>query len=345
MEKLITIVIPTYNMEKYLDKCLTSLIVLDEYMEQMEVLVVNDGSKDNSSAIAHQYENKYPQTFRVIDKENGNYGSCVNRGLKEATGKFIKILDADDYISNENICSFLNKLSQIDSDMVLTPFDKVDEEGCVLHVYNYDLKEDEKYAFSAICTKPTILDIGIHGVIFKTELLKEHQYKQTEGISYTDQEWVSIPMSYMKTVSFVNTSLTHYLIGREGQTMDTNVMCRNIQQLMTVVLSLVNNYNDCLSSDKSIQQYLLHKIYLQLAYIYDWGILRHHFDDKLMKKFDKQLYKYNDKIHKHLESFCFGGRHKVYYVHIWRKGGKMRLFYLRAIYGLQLMFMKIRSLK
>lgn len=90
MEKLITIVIPTYNMEKYLDKCLTSLIVPDEYMELLEVLVVNDGSKDNSSAIAHRYEDKYPQTFRVIDKENGNYGSYVNRGLKEAAGKYIK---------------------------------------------------------------------------------------------------------------------------------------------------------------------------------------------------------------------------------------------------------------
>ena len=81
-------------MEKYLNKCLDSLIV--ENMNLLEVLIINDGSKDNSSNIAHVYENKYPNTFRVIDKENGNYGSCINRGIKEAKGKYIKVLDADD---------------------------------------------------------------------------------------------------------------------------------------------------------------------------------------------------------------------------------------------------------
>lgn len=75
MEKILTIVIPTYNMQDYLRRCLDSLIVPEEQMKQLEVLVVNDGSKDNSSAIAHEYQNKYPDTFRVIDKEKGNYGS------------------------------------------------------------------------------------------------------------------------------------------------------------------------------------------------------------------------------------------------------------------------------
>lgn len=107
MEKILTIVIPTYNMQDYLRRCLDSLIVPEEQMQLLEVLVVNDGSKDNSSAIAHEYQDKYPGTFRVIDKENGNYGSCVNRGLKEATGKYIKILDADDWFDTKALTSFV----------------------------------------------------------------------------------------------------------------------------------------------------------------------------------------------------------------------------------------------
>ena len=79
MEKILTVVVPTYNMEQYLDRCLTSLIIDDDKMALLEVLVVNDGSKDRSSEIAHSYEARYPDTFRVIDKENGNYGSCINR--------------------------------------------------------------------------------------------------------------------------------------------------------------------------------------------------------------------------------------------------------------------------
>ena len=94
-------------MEKYLDKCLTSLIVSDDKMPLLEVLVINDGSKDRSSEIAHSYEQKYPQTFRVIDKENGNYGSCINRGLKEATGKYVKVLDADDWFDTNNLSNVM----------------------------------------------------------------------------------------------------------------------------------------------------------------------------------------------------------------------------------------------
>ena len=102
-EKLLTLVIPTYNMEKYLEKCLDSLLVSDnEMLKTLEVLIVIDGAKDGSSAIGHRYQDLYPDTFRVIDKENGNYGSCINRGLKEATGTFIKILDADDWFDTKN---------------------------------------------------------------------------------------------------------------------------------------------------------------------------------------------------------------------------------------------------
>ena len=108
MDKILTVVIPTYNMEKLLDKCLTSLIVNDkELMNQLEVLVVIDGAKDRSSEIAHSYEIKFPNTFRVIDKENGNYGSCVNRGLNEALGKYIKILDADDWFDSKGFKEYL----------------------------------------------------------------------------------------------------------------------------------------------------------------------------------------------------------------------------------------------
>ena len=101
MNKLLSIIIPTYNMEKYLHKCLDSLVVSDENMVRLEVLVINDGSKDTSSQIAHEYEDKYSKTIRVVDKDNGNYGSCINRGLKEATGKYVKVLDADDYLDTD----------------------------------------------------------------------------------------------------------------------------------------------------------------------------------------------------------------------------------------------------
>ena len=120
MNKILTIIIPTYNMEKYLRRCLDSLIIDEEGMKQLEVLVINDGSKDSSSQIAHEYQDKYPDTYRVIDKENGNYGSCINRGLKEATGKYVKVLDSDDTYDNHSLVEYLQTLNTIDVDIIVT---------------------------------------------------------------------------------------------------------------------------------------------------------------------------------------------------------------------------------
>ncbi len=122
MEKILTIVIPTYNMQDYLRRCLDSLIVPEEQMKHLEVLVVNDGSKDNSSAIAHEYQNKYPDTFRVIDKDNGHYGSCVNAALKIATGKYFRLVDADDWVNTSGLIKLIDLLSVHDEDAVFTKF-------------------------------------------------------------------------------------------------------------------------------------------------------------------------------------------------------------------------------
>ena len=118
--KILTIVIPTYNMQDYLRRCLDSLLVEQERLKKIEVLVVNDGSKDNSSAIAHEYETKYPEAFRVIDNENGNYGSCVNRGLKEAKGKYFRILDADDRFDTGALVQLVDVLATTDLDLVFS---------------------------------------------------------------------------------------------------------------------------------------------------------------------------------------------------------------------------------
>lgn len=100
MNKIRTIILPSYNMEAYLDGCHSSLVVDDGRMHLFEALVINDGSTDRTSEIGHAYEARFPDTFRVIDKPNGHYGSCVNRGLAEARGSYVKMLDADDRFSS-----------------------------------------------------------------------------------------------------------------------------------------------------------------------------------------------------------------------------------------------------
>ena len=227
MNKLLTIVIPTYNMQNYLHRCLDSLLLPDKQMEQLEVLVVNDGSKDNSSAIAHEYEANYPNTFCVIDKENGNYGSCVNRGLKEATGKYIKVLDADDWFDTMNFEKYLRFLDTTDVDLVLSDFDNVSEDGTVQKTHSYNIPEGQ-WRISEL--GDALYDMWMHAVTYRRAIFEGLNYHQTEGISYTDQEWIFLPMSRVKSLCGYPHVVYKYLVGREGQTVDPKVFAKNISQ-------------------------------------------------------------------------------------------------------------------
>ena len=129
MDKLLTIVIPVYKVEQYIKKCLESLIVPEEQMERLEVLVINDGTPDNSAIMAKEFEKKYPQIFQVIDKENGGHGSCCNVGLKEAKGKYIHFLDSDDWF-DESFSFYLERLEHENADVIFTKHvDEYVEEG------------------------------------------------------------------------------------------------------------------------------------------------------------------------------------------------------------------------
>lgn len=102
VEKLLTVVVPAYNMENYLDRCLSSFIIKDEIMKYLDIIVVNDGSTDNTLSIALKYEDKYPNVFRVISKENRGHGSAINTGISNAKGKFFKVVDADDSVNSSS---------------------------------------------------------------------------------------------------------------------------------------------------------------------------------------------------------------------------------------------------
>lgn len=228
MNKILTIIIPTYNMEKYLRRCLDSLIIDEEGMKQLEVLVINDGSKDSSSQIAHEYQDKYPDTFRVIDKENGNYGSCINTGLKEATGKYIKVLDADDTFNTEGFREYVGLLNRIDVDLVITDVVVVNPEGNQLSKSTRRIQPNSIQMISNVIDDFLNPHIQMHAVTYKTANLREINYYQTEGISYTDQEWMFIPMTKVETLYYYPVVLYQYLVGRDGQTVELDAHIRNI---------------------------------------------------------------------------------------------------------------------
>ena len=125
MDKIVSFIIPSYNVEKYLDKCLTSFLNL-EVLDFIEVIVVDDGSKDQTAQIARNYIEQYPRVFRLISKENGGHGSAINVGTAAAAGCYLKVIDADDWVVTENLKEFVDKLAVCTADVVLNPYHQVD---------------------------------------------------------------------------------------------------------------------------------------------------------------------------------------------------------------------------
>ena len=314
-------------MEKYLRRCLDSLIIDEEGMKQLEVLVINDGSKDSSSQIAHEYQDKYPDTFRVIDKENGNYGSCINRGLKEATGKYVKVLDADDWFDNSNFRNFILVLYTIDADLILTDYNNVDEEGHINSEYRYENKKIHPNKLGTIDDitqiSPTFYG-AMHGFTYRLQLLLDMEYKQTEGLSYTDQEWVDIPFTRVSTYYYCPLSLYQYLLGREGQTMDTMVMSKSIGQLMKVVLNIAYFMEFGNYSKKLYRNYLVSQLCIQLHFIYRSSICNRSYPNQQLIEFDRKLSAYPS-IYELTNDFVYA---KYKYVKDWRDNNCCQLSFI-----------------
>ena len=322
MNKILTVVIPTYNMEKYLRKCLDSLIIDNrELFGTLEVLVVIDGAKDSSSAIAHEYQEKAPAVFRVIDKENGNYGSCVNRGLKEATGKYIKILDADDTFDTWNFGEFLSFLKTQDVDCVVSDMMQVGEEGECKSLWRFNLPLSSIFSLDEMGEKEW-RRLWMHCVCYKTENLRKINYHQTEGISYTDQEWICLPMATSKRLSYFPHVVYKYLVGRAGQTISVDVWERNLWQEIEGLKTMINYHRTIADKYALNTTYVdsrittrAHAIYY--AYFFKFKTYGNH---DLMVQFDKFL-RDNSPIGYQQTQYLFGVRRYFKYpiVKIWRE--------------------------
>jgi glycosyltransferase involved in cell wall biosynthesis len=248
MGKILSIIVPSYNMEAYLPKCLGSLVLDDrELLQKLDVIVVNDGSKDRTSAIAHEYEAKYPGVFRVIDKPNGHYGSCINAALPMACGTFVKVLDADDSFDRHGLATFANGLldqevNHPDSvDAFFTDYVRVNEDDAVIKTYSMGLPTDRAFSLGELSGK-FIADLWMQAVTYRLAIFKTLNYKQLEGIPFTDSQWIFHPMSRVRRARYIPAVVYRYLIGREGQTVDDVYYVKNLYATRMVTERLMEDY-------------------------------------------------------------------------------------------------------
>ena len=239
--KILSIIVPTYNMEKYLAYCMDSFLI-DKNRDKLEVLIVNDGSKDQSLSIAQNYAKRYADLFKIVDKKNGNYGSCINAALPLVSGKYVKVVDADDSVDTVHLDEFISFLLEHDVDLALSDFVLVDEDRKTIKEIIYQFG-GEVFPMKEVCVSNRFKDMEMHAVAYRTDLLLKSGYHQTEGISYTDQQWIFAPMAEIKSVGVFNKTVYKYLVGRAGQTIDPIVKIKKMADRTNFVLDMIKEYD------------------------------------------------------------------------------------------------------
>ena len=226
-------------MEKYLSRNLDSF-VKSGCLDVIELIIVNDGSTDRTLDIAKEYNNRHKNSITIIDKSNGHYGSCVNAALKIAIGKYFRIVDADDWVNPEALAIMVNELKDINTDVVYTRYSNYLEKES-----KFELNEDPG---NLIWYKPMRLDdikfdkyVHMHQITYRTEFLRNIRYIQTEGVCYTDTEYVFKPLGCARDIYCLDISLYQYYIGRDDQSMSTRVLMKNFMHLHKVLLSIINH--------------------------------------------------------------------------------------------------------
>ena len=258
-DKLLTIVVPTYNISEYIEKCINSFLEVNEkYYKDFEVIVVNDGSIDNSVQVVENLIIDSNLDLRIISKENGGHGSTINVGIIEAKGKYFKVIDGDDWIDISSFETLLEKLKTIDVDMVISNYTEQ-------HVYNNSKKTID---FVEGIVPGVIVEglpdrrIPMHALTYKTSILKNNEIRLSEKTFYVDTEYTLLPRKYVKNYVYYDLDIYQYFLGRPDQSMHINIMKQKSDHHYRVTKRILELYKE-IHTDK-IQENIVREALIYL---------------------------------------------------------------------------------
>lgn len=244
--KYISFAVPCYNSEAYMARAIDSIL---PGKEDVEIIIVNDGSSDRTLEIARSYKEKYPDIIKIVDKDNGGHGDAVNAGLSHATGKYFKVVDSDDWVDEESLYKILNLLRDMEEneqevDMLISNYvyEKagVERKKCI-HYRNV-LPQDEIFRWNDIGHFRLDQYILMHSVIYRTDMLKLTQISLPKHTFYVDNIYVYYPLPHVRTVYYLDVDFYRYFIGREDQSVNEKVMISRIDQQIFVTKSMIDMY-------------------------------------------------------------------------------------------------------
>lgn len=265
--KLVTFAIPSYNSESYMRNCIESIL---KAKKDIEIIIIDDGSKDNTGKIADEYQVKYPNIIKAIHQENGGHGEGVNQGLRYATGLYYKVVDSDDWVNEEALNKLLDTIESLNNenklvDVILCNY-VYEKEGKTKSI-NYKSVFPQNTVFNWEDTKKFKMhqNILMHSVCYKTDFLKSTNVVLPKHTFYVDNIFVYCPLCYVKTMHYIDIDLYRYFIGRDDQSVNEKTMIKRIDQQILVTETILNYNNPYNFENKKLTRYLIHYFSMMMS--------------------------------------------------------------------------------
>ena len=291
--KYISFAIPCYNSQDYMAHAIESILPGGD---EVEIIIVNDGSKDKTSQIAHEYMDKYPDIIKVIDTENGGHGDAVNAGLANASGKYFKVVDSDDWVDEEALHKILMLLRHLEEDneqidMLISNY--VYEKAGVTHKkcihYRNVLPQDEVFRWDDIGHFRLDQYILMHSVIYRTDMLKLSQMRLPKHTFYVDNIYVYYPLPHVRKIYYLDVDFYRYFIGREDQSVNEKVMIARVDQQIFVTKTMIDMYQLKKVTSKKLRQYMINYLAIMMT-VSSILLIRSKEKENLEKKKELWLY-------------------------------------------------------
>lgn len=264
--------------------------------EDVEILIVNDGSTDKTKKIGKQYAERFPSIVKVINKENGGHGDAVNSGLSHASGKYFKVVDSDDWVDEDSLMKLLEVIRGFvregaEVDMIVSNYvyEKAGMEHKKIIHYRNVLPQNEIFRWDDIGSFHLDQYILMHSVMYRTEMLKLCQLKLPKHTFYVDNIYVYYPLPHVRLLYYLDVDFYRYFIGREDQSVNEKIMISRVDQQIYVTKSMISMYDLRLIGSKKLRKYMINYLAIMMT-VSSILCIRSKNAENLQKK--KELWKY-----------------------------------------------------
>lgn len=263
---LLSVVVPAYNAQDYLRRALDSVV---GFGPRVEVIVVDDGSTDDTAAVTREYVERFPGQVRLVSKPNGGHGSAINTGLELATGTYFKVVDADDWLDRTAVAEVLDTLAALSTgeepvDLLVSNFvyEKVGKRTKTVVRYTGALPRRRVLTWSRTRRFAKRQYLMMHALTYRTALLREVGLRLPEHTFYVDNLYALVPLHRVRTLYYLDVDLYRYFIGRPDQSVQESVMLRRMDQQLRVNRLMLQHVAQTRVRDRRLRRYLLH--YLEI---------------------------------------------------------------------------------